>query len=323
MKRLVITGVAGFIGSHFARKCLELGHYVYAIDKLTYAADFRLIDEFCQLAEDNRFEWIKEDIKDLDYLPDCDFVVNFAAETHVGNSNIDSQVFIDSNVKGVHNLLELLRNKPENVMERPVLCHISTDEVYGDIVDGKHVEIDMLKPSNPYSATKAAADMLVMAYARTYDIKYFLVRPTNNYGKWQHGEKLIPLSVRRLQEGKKIRLHNNGTPSRNWLYVEDTVDAILTVLEKGELNNIYNVAGNCEQQNYVTAKKIVEAYLGEGITESEFEEKYADFSYSRQGQDIRYALNDDKIKALGWQPQRQFDEELPAIVEFYKQNFRW
>tara|TARA_Y100000593_G_C4313124_1_gene339389 strand:- start:1478 stop:2140 length:663 start_codon:yes stop_codon:yes gene_type:complete len=219
MKVVYITGCLGFIGAYVTRACLKKGWMVYGVDKCTYAADRNLLDEF---AGYDNFRFEEVDIKDLAYLRDCDYVINVAAESHVGNSIIDSKEFISSNVVGVQNLLDLIRHKPENCAQRPVFLHFSTDEVYGDILGDAHVETDILKPSNPYSASKAAADMLVIAWARTYNIKYNIIRPTNNYGIGQYPEKLIPLSIKNLQRGKKIRLHDGGTPVRNWLHAADT-----------------------------------------------------------------------------------------------------
>jgi dTDP-glucose 4,6-dehydratase len=204
MKLVVITGCLGFIGSHVTRKCLDLGWKVYGIDSLTYASSPDLIGDFSYEYGDN-FTYINEDIADLKYLPDCDYVINTAAETHVGNSIIDSKDFLKSNINGVQNLLDLIKAKPNNVVQRPILFHFSTDEVYGDITEGEHTESDHLNPSNPYSASKAAADMLITAWARTYGIEYIIFRPTNNYGEYQYPEKLIPLAVKLLQRGKKIR----------------------------------------------------------------------------------------------------------------------
>ena len=205
MKIVYITGCLGFIGSYVTRRCLERGWKVYGIDKCTYAANRSLLREF-QAYENFKFE--RTDIKDLEHLYDCDYVINTAAESHVGNSIVDSEAFIESNITGTKNLLDLIRFKQENVSKRPIFFHFSTDEVYGDIESGEHIETDLLHPSNPYSAAKAAADMLVLAWARTYNIEYVILRPTNNYGIGQYPEKLVPLSVKNLQRGLKIRLHN-------------------------------------------------------------------------------------------------------------------
>ena len=195
MKLVVITGCLGLIGSYVTRQCLEKGWRVYGVDKCTYAANIHFLEKFQQHEE---FTFIKADIAKLTYLPDCDYVINVAAESHVGNSIVDSSDFIETNINGVKNLLDLIRLKQRNVVSRPVFFHFSTDEVYGDIVSGEHTETDILKPSNPYSASKAAADMLIFAWARTYGIKYVILRPTNNYGIGQYPEKLIPLTVKLL-----------------------------------------------------------------------------------------------------------------------------
>tara|TARA_R100000152_G_C6773783_1_gene201283 strand:+ start:1349 stop:2293 length:945 start_codon:yes stop_codon:yes gene_type:complete len=314
MKIVYITGCLGFIGSYVTRKCLQMGWRVYGVDKCTYAANVEYLKEF-EAYKTFRFE--NTDIKDLKHLYDCDYVINTAAESHVGNSIINSDEFIDSNIIGTKNLLDLIRFKPVNVGSRPIFFHFSTDEVYGDIDHGAHVETDMLKPSNPYSAAKAAADMLVLAWARTYDINYIILRPTNNYGIGQYPEKLIPLSVKNLNRKKKIRLHNDGTPIRNWLHADDTAAAVMTIIESGKMNEIYNVAGGFEQTNLETVNKIINTYKPSKDTE------WIDFSYKRKGQDVRYALDDTKLRGLGWAPQRVFDKELPAIVKYYKENFKW
>jgi len=316
MKLVTVTGCLGLIGMHVTQRCLRKGWKVYGIDCCTYAANKEFLPILC---EEPNFTFVKEDIATLKYLPDCDYVINIAAESHVGNSIIDSTDFMTSNVMGVKNLLDLIRQKQANVSDRPVFFHFSTDEVYGDITEGEHIETDILKPSNPYSASKAAADMLVMAWARTYDLKYLILRPTNNYGIGQYPEKLIPLTVKLLMRGKKIKLHDKGEPIRNWLHSADTASAVVTLIEAGMNNGIYNVAGGFEQKNIDTVAKVIECYFGEKRSLN----KYLDLSYNREGQDVRYALNDDKLRSLSWRPQKKFDEEIEKIVEYYKNNFKW
>jgi dTDP-glucose 4,6-dehydratase len=316
MKIVYITGCLGFIGSYITKKCIEKGWMVYGVDKCTYVANTSLLQEFKKY---NNFKFLKEDIKNLKHLYDCDYVINTAAESHVGNSIISSKEFIDSNIVGVQNLLDLIRNKPVNCNRRPIFFHFSTDEVYGDITDGEHTETDLLHPSNPYSAAKAAADMLVLAWARTYNVEYVILRPTNNYGIGQYPEKLIPLSVKNLMRNKKIRLHDGGTPVRNWLHADDTAEAVLKIIESEKINEIYNVSGGFEQKNIETVLKIIENYF---TTDYKWEE-YIDFSYSRVGQDVRYSLNDDKLRSLGWAPQKIFNKEIQNIVEYYKEKFIW
>jgi len=316
MKIAYITGCLGFMASYLVRKCLQKGWMVYGVDKCTYAANMSLLKEF---KEYKNFKFEKTDIKDLSHLYDCDYIINFAAESHVGNSIIDSKSFLQSNIIGIKNILDLLRLRQDNCVDKPILFHISTDEVYGDITEGEFTETSMLKPSNPYAASKAAADMLILAWARTYNLNYIILRPTNNYGVGQYPEKLIPLSVKNLNRGKKIRLHDKGEPSRNWLHADDTAEAVMTIINSQEINQIFNVAGVFEQKNIETVKKIIKAYYGTFDNWNQ----YVDLSYEREGQDVRYALNDDKLRSLGWEPKISFDKEIKNIVDHYKNNFQW
>lgn len=303
------------MGVHVTRACLDRGWYVIGVDKCTYASNENFLQEFEKFPN---FKFVKSDINDLDRLHDCDYIINMAAETHVDNSIMSSGVFLHSNVNGVHNLLELIKQQPGH--KQPVLLHFSTDEVYGDIEVGAHTEKDLLKPSNPYSASKAAADMLITAWARTYGIKYVIVRPTNNYGVGQYVEKLIPKSIKYLELGKKIDLHDRGEPSRTWLHAEDTARAVLAMVDAGVTNEIYNISGNVEMPNREVIKKILSLHIGQ--LEAENWESYIVDS-RRVGQDVRYAIDDSKLKGLGWQCQADFDKELEKVVKYYTENFIW
>ena len=314
-KIVYVTGCLGFIGSYVTRECLKKGWYVRGIDKCTYASNENLLEEFYEYPN---FEFERKDINDIEFLYECDYVINTAAETHVGNSIVKSDDFIHSNINGVHHLLELIRTYRAEGKDIPTLLHFSTDEVYGDIENGAHTETDLLKPSNPYSATKAAADMLVLAWARTYNIPYIIVRPTNNYGIGQYVEKLIPKACKYLHLGKKIPLHNEGNPIRNWLHAQDTANAVVLIIENGVKNEIYNISGSFEQKNKDTVEKIIKEFFGIVDYSS-----YIDYSISRVGQDVRYALDDTKLKSLGWKAVADFDTELTKIVKYYKQNFIW
>lgn len=316
MKVVYVTGCLGFIGSYITRECLQKGWYVRGIDKCTYAANLDLLEEFNQYPN---FVFEQKDICDIAFLYDCDYIINTAAETHVGNSIIKSNEFIHSNINGVYNLLELIRNFRQEGKKLPILLHFSTDEVYGDIESGEHIETDLLKPSNPYSSTKAAADQLILGWGRTYNLPYIIVRPTNNYGPGQYVEKLIPKACKYLKLGRKIPLHNGGTPIRNWLHAKDTAEAIITIIESKVKNEIYNICGGFEQSNLDTVKKIIK------FTNKEMNslEQYIDFSWTRPGQDIRYALNDEKLKKLGWYPKMNFNSELPKIISYYNDKFIW
>jgi len=312
-KIVYVTGCLGFIGYHVAKRCLDLGWYVIGVDNMTYAANESLLP---YLSQHNTFKFIKSDINDLRSLHDCDYVINTAAETHVDNSIISSHVFLNSNINGVHHLLQLIQQKSKYTM--PVFLHFSTDEVYGDIVEGSHKETDLLKPSNPYSATKAAADMLICAWARTFNLPYIIVRPTNNYGEGQYVEKLIAKSCKYLQLGRKIPLHESGSPRRTWLHVSDTAKAIIKIIESGVINEIYNISGNHEDSNINVVKKIIKLY-----NSSEGYDDFINYSFTRTGQDVRYSIDDKKLKDLGWEAESNFDEELSKVVDYYKRNFIW
>ncbi len=310
MRKIVyVTGCLGFIGCHITQKCLERDWFVHGVDKKTYAANLEMLEVFLR---NPNFQFWEKDINDLNTLWPCDVVINTAAETHVDNSIASSNEFIDSNVYGVHNILNLITKSKW----KPLLLQFSTDEVYGDIVSGSHIETDCLRPSNPYSATKAAADMLISAWVRTYGIEATTVRPANNYGCYQYPEKLIPCICKAVVQKGKFPLHNNGTPRRTWLHVEDTADAVIHLIENDLRGGVYNIGGNYEDENIVVAKKVVKLLTGsDDIT------PFCDFGYTRVGQDVRYSVNDSKLKASGWTNKRTFDEALPAIVDFYKRKF--
>jgi dTDP-glucose 4,6-dehydratase len=299
---ILVTGGLGFIGKYFVRRCLANGHFVRNFDNVGYAADRAVNEEF---SKSPNYRFTTADIRDLDFLPECDVIVNFAAESHVDNAISHSRNFCTTNFLGVQNLLELTRRKM--VAERPLFIQISTDEVYGDIAKGSHGESDMLIPSNPYAATKAAADMLVKSWGRTYGIAWNIVRPTNNYGLHQYPEKLIPKSTWRLNRGLPAIMHGDGSYVRSWLHTEDTVDALLTIIEKGERNRIYNVGSNTELRNIEVLRAIAKLV---GVPEDKAWISIED----RSGQDIRYSLDDRSLRALGWAPRRSFPDELPAIV---------
>jgi dTDP-glucose 4,6-dehydratase len=311
-KIVYVTGCLGFIGVHITRHCLDRGWYVIGVDKMTYASNETFLTEFKNYPN---FKFIKSDINDLEMIYDCDYIINTAAETHVDNSIERSDHFVHSNIDGVHHLLKLINQKQKHRI--PILLHFSTDEVYGDILEGSHTEEDVLKPSNPYSATKAAADMLVLAWSRTYGLPYVILRPTNNYGIGQYVEKLIPKSVKYLSVGRKIDLHNKGTPVRTWLHAEDTANAVITIIESGVTNEIFNISGNYEEKNIEVVKKIIKLVNGD----TEIQQHLTDMI--RPGQDLRYSINDTKLKALGWSAKANFDIELKKIVEYYKHNFIW
>jgi len=309
-----VTGCLGFIGSYITRTCLKLGWHVIGVDCETYASDTRLLNEFNTY---KNFTYLKKNINDLDMLYDCDYIINTAAETHVDNSIVNNDIFVRSNIDGVHNLLRLIQTKKNYNM--PTLIQLSTDEVYGDIIEGSFTEKDLMHPSNPYSATKASADMLVLAWNRTYGVPYLIVRPTNNYGIGQYVEKYIPKTCKYLSLGKPAPLHLNGTPRRVWLHAQDTADAIVFLMNNKVKNDIFNISGNYETSNLEIFKKILN-HIGKDPNDYE---KWVDFNVNRLGQDLRYSIDDSKLKSLGWNNKKIFDNELPAIVEYYTEHFIW
>jgi dTDP-glucose 4,6-dehydratase len=284
---IIVTGGRGFIGSHFVEKALSNGDVIIDYDCMTYCSN-----EHLPFDDHPNYKHIKENICDVKHLPTADVLINFAAETHVDNSINDTNPFIKSNVFGVYNLLEIVRGKQPH--ERPLFIQISTDEVYGDRQSGSFAEDDKLTPSNPYSASKASAEMFVLSYYRTYGINYLITRSSNNYGPRQYYEKLIPKTIKCLETNKKIPLHGDGSYIRDWIYVKDNVDALYFLIEKKIKNQTINIGAN----NHLTNLQVVKSILKEfDKTENEII-----FVANRWGQDLRYSLNIEKIKNLGWSP---------------------
>lgn len=308
MKLICVTGACGFIGRAVTGALLARGDAVYAVDALTYAADPSL-PAMWSAAFGSRFSFVPRDINDLGRLPDVDAIINFAAESHVDNSIADSARCLATNVAGVARLLDLARTAATHDYRAPRVVHISTDEVYGDIEAGvPRVESSALNPSSPYAASKACADLLIGAYARTHGVAFNIIRPTNVYGPHQHPEKLIPRTVRALVTGRALSVHGNGSQTRCWLALPDLVHAVLTVLDTAPANEIYNVGGNVE----ASVRDIV---LAVGAT--------AQDGFVRPGADSRYALDDTKLRALGWTPEGDFWRDLPALVAAERTQFRW
>ena len=321
----VVTGCAGFIGTTLTKLLLEKGWLVYGIDKFTYAANETEIHWLVNNYPDN-YIVIKNDIKDIDRLPECDVVFNLAAESDVDNSIVNMDKFIDSNISGVKNLLEIITHKSVQIKHnKPLFFQVSTDEVYGDRIEGSFDETAALIPSNPYAATKAAADMLIESWSRTHGLDYIIARPSNNYGENQYPEKLVPTTVRCLQRGKKIKLHNKGLPIRSWTHVEDTAEAFILLYEKACRNNIYNIQSDYEQTNFITVTKIINAYfMGAIDVKIPDYDEHIDYSYDRPRQDIRYSISCESIKNYGWTPKKDFDEEIVKLVDFYKKRkWKW
>lgn len=307
MKKIMVTGGLGFIGSYFVRLALERGHVVVNVDKITYAARKDL-----DFDSHPHYEFIHADIASLSHLPVAiEAIVNFAAESHVDNSILANQDFFHSNVRGVYNLLELVRAKDET--DRPLFVHISTDEVYGTIMKGAFKETDRLNPSNPYSATKAAADQLALGWMHTYGLPIMIVRACNNYGFGQYPEKLLAKTIEFLLRGKRMTIHGDGSYRREWLYAGDNCEAIMTILEKGRVGEIYNVSSN-EEHSVMEAAEMAAAAVGVPPDQA--------FTYieNRLGQDLRYCVDSSKARALGWRPRMTLKEYLPEYVRLYRER---
>jgi dTDP-glucose 4,6-dehydratase len=297
-KKILVTGGLGFIGSSFIEMALERGYSVTNVDKMTYASR----EDVPFVAHPN-YTFIKKDICDLRALPtDIGFIVNFAAESHVDNSINGAQAFMHSNITGVYNLLELVRALPAD--ERPVFIQISTDEVYGDILEGSFKETDRLRPSNPYSATKAAAEELMFGWGRTHKLPWRITRSSNNYGYGQRAEKFIPRVMKLAIRGEKAKIYGNGLQTREWTHTEDNNEAIFMVMERGQNGEIYNISSGEELTNLEVVKKVLRV-MGKP---EDFYEMVAD----RPGHDLRYSIDTAKIRALGWKSRMTLDAYLPV-----------
>lgn len=303
----------GFIGSNFIRYMLskEKGIKIINLDNLLIGSNTANLKD---LENDDRYAFVKGSITDFDLVSrlvrDVDVIVNFAAMTHVDRSISNPKPFLESNTLGTFVLLEAVKGTDVKFIQ------ISTDEVYGDIVKGSFKETDRLNPSSPYSASKAAADQFVIAYHRTYGIKAIITRCTNNFGPYQHPEKLIPKTIIRASMNLKIPLYGSGKNVRDWIYVYDHCEALNMVLKKGRPGEIYNISSGDELKNIEVVKKVLEI-MGK-------DESLIEFVEDRPGHDLRYSLDPSKIrKELGWKPRYSFDEALEITVKWYLKNEWW
>ncbi len=313
--RVLVTGGLGFIGSNFIRYLLE-GYSDIEVINLDAMKIGSNPNNLKDLEGDERYTFVKGDIADYELVSklvkDVDAIVNFAAETHVDRSISNPESFLKSNVIGVFTILEAIRK--ENLDAK--LVHVSTDEVYGDILRGSFKEEDRLKPSSPYSATKAAADMLVLAWVRTYGINACITRCTNNYGPYQFPEKLIPKTIIRASMDLKIPIYGTGKNVRDWIYVLDHCEAIDLVMREGEKGEIYNISSGEEKTNLDVVKTIL-SIMGKDDSLIEFVE-------DRPGHDFRYSLDSSKIREkLGWKPKHSFEEGIKKTMSWYLENEWW
>jgi len=318
MKKIIVTGGLGFIGSNLIDILIKKKFFVINLDKITYSSNFYNTKNF---KNHKNYKFIKCDISNKKiinilnkYKPSCIF--NLAAETHVDRSIDNPDNFIKSNIVGVYNLLECFKNFSKT--NKSKLVHISTDEVYGDILNGRSSEIYQYKPSSPYAASKAASDHLVSSYVRTYKINAVVTNCSNNYGPKQHPEKLIPKLIYNILKNKNLPIYGKGLNSREWIYVKDHCEALIKVYQKGKAGSFYNIGSNKNLNNLEVTKKLLniaknKINIGKNVK--------INFVKDRPGHDVRYALNSNKIiKELNWKPKINFSEGIKMTFDWYYNN---
>ncbi len=318
MKKIIVTGGLGFIGSNLIELLIKKKFFVINIDKATYSSNFYNTKEF---TKSKKYKFFKIDIKDkkiskilFKFKPAAIF--NLAAETHVDRSIDNPDSFIQSNIVGTYNLLECFKNYSKR--NKSKLIHISTDEVYGDILLGRSNEKHPYQPSSPYAASKAASDHLVSSYIRTYKIPAMVTNCSNNYGPKQHPEKLIPKLIYNIMNNRSLPIYGKGTNSREWIFVKDHCEALIKVFKKGKIGEFYNIGSNKNLNNIQVTKKLIniskeKIKLGKNVKIL--------FVKDRPGHDIRYALDSNKIKNnLGWFPKTSFEQGLKLTFDWYFKN---
>jgi dTDP-glucose 4,6-dehydratase len=317
--QVFITGGAGFIGSEFARSALNGSLKEFNIeptelivyDSLTYAGNMQNLDI---LQNNNNFRFIHGNICDPNlnqHVPyECDLVINFAAESHVDRSLSNASIFIETNVLGTQNVLEVVKEKKVKKF-----IQVSTDEVYGSITNGSWDENFPLSPNSPYAASKASADLIALSYYKTYKLPLMITRCSNNYGPYQNIEKLIPLFISNLIEGKKVPLYGNGKNIREWIHVSDHVRGIAFAYKYGNDGEIYNIAGDTELTNIDITQIILQNF--------NFDNSKIEYVTDRKGHDFRYSLNDKKIRSLGFKNKIKFEKGLKETISWYQDNKDW
>jgi dTDP-glucose 4,6-dehydratase len=304
--RILVTGGAGFIGSHFVKRLLRAGEDVVVLDKLTYSGNRANLPDGVEFHHGDIA--VPEDVAGAARA--CDAIVNFAAETHVDRSILSAEAFGRTEFRGTQVLLEHLRESGQRLVQ------VSTDEVYGDLeAGGSSRETDPLRPSSPYSAAKSAGDLLVQAYVRTFGVAASITRGSNSYGPNQYPEKFIPLFVTNALDGEALPLYGDGRQVRDWLFVEDHCAGIELVLREGGPGEIYNVGGGDEHENIEVAQRLIELTGADPSLLRRVED--------RPGHDRRYSLDTTKLRSLGWRPETGFEDGLRATVEWYRANRPW
>ncbi|MGH2462320.1 MAG: dTDP-glucose 4,6-dehydratase [Candidatus Limnocylindria bacterium] len=312
-RRLLVTGGAGFIGSHFVRRVLASHDdvQVTVLDKLTYAGNPA---NLADVANDPRYRFVQGDISDPEAVEpvagEADAIVNFAAESHVDRSIEEPDAFIQTDLHGTYVLLEAARRHGTGRF-----LQISTDEVYGNVLDGASREDDPLRPSSPYSASKAGGDLLVLAYQATYRVPAMITRSTNNFGPQQYTEKVIPRFITNALEGHRLPIYGDGQQTREWLYVTDHCDAVELVLEGGEPGQIYNIGSGFELDNLELAHRI--------LSLTDRPPTLVEHVEDRPGHDRRYAVDSTRLRDLGWEPEHRFEAALATTVAWYRDHPEW
>ena len=321
MKKIIVTGGLGFIGSNLIDLLISKNYYVVNIDKVTYSSNFYNTQNF---KKTNKYKFIKCDIgekkiKKILYQYKPVAIFNLAAETHVDRSIDNPENFIKSNIIGVFNLLKYFREYTKKYKSK--LIHISTDEVYGDILSGRSSEKYPYKPSSPYAASKAASDHLVYSYVRTFNIPAIITNCSNNYGPKQHPEKLIPKLIYNILNNKPLPIYGKGTNSREWIYVKDHCEALFKVFNKGKIGEFYNIGSNKNLNNLEVSKELIN--ISKSKIKTGRKVKIL-FVKDRPGHDVRYALNSNKIKTkLNWKPRTNFKQGIKLTFEWYLKNKKY
>jgi len=320
MKKVIVTGGLGFIGSNLIKILLKKKYFVINIDKVTYSSNFYNVKKF---SKNKNYKFFKVDINNKKkvlqilkkYKPNCIF--NLAAETHVDRSIDGPESFMKSNILGVFNLLQAFKKYIEK-NKKSLLIHISTDEVYGDVLTGRSKEDDPYKPSSPYAASKASSDHLVYSYIRTFKIPAIITNCSNNYGPRQHPEKLIPKLIYNIFNNKNLPIYGKGLNSREWIYVDDHCEALVKIFEKGKIGNFYNIGSNLNLNNIKISKLLIKIAKIKFNVGRNVKIKYVK---DRPGHDIRYALNSNKlIKNLKWKPKTNIINGLSKTFNWYLKN---
>tara|TARA_B110001452_G_scaffold95371_1_gene78823 strand:- start:1642 stop:2658 length:1017 start_codon:yes stop_codon:yes gene_type:complete len=319
MKKIIVTGGLGFIGSNLIELLLKKNFFVINIDKITYSSNFYNTKEFIK---NKNYKFIKCDISNkkiekifLQHKPSCIF--NLAAETHVDRSIDNPSHFINSNINGVYNILECFK-KYYKKYKKTKLIHISTDEVYGDILFGRSDENYPYKPSSPYAASKASSDHLVYSYVRTYNLPAIITNCSNNYGPKQHPEKLIPKLIYNILHNRPLPIYGKGLNSREWIYVMDHCEALLQVYKKGKIGEFYNIGSNKNLNNIQICKTLMN--VSKKFLDTKTNVKII-FVKDRPGHDLRYALNSNKIRnKLNWKPKTKFSIGIKKTFDWYLNN---